>query len=133
MMHMDMSFQAIKKAIEFFFLLLIASSLIFFVTGFIFYKHAKSRPSNHSITMPIERPSAELSSAFEDKEKEEAPREDEQLASVPKELPRLSERLGKLMVATGYKELLAQMQSILVDREPVQASDVIGDRGRNLT
>jgi hypothetical protein len=115
MIHMDMLFQAINKAIEFFFILLIVSSIISFVTGFIFYKHAKSRPSNYSITMPIESPSAELSALLEDKEKEEAPREDEQLASFPKELLRLSERLGKLMVAMEYKELLAQMQSILVD------------------
>jgi hypothetical protein len=82
--------------------------------------------------MPIERPSADASSQIEGKEKEEARKADEQLSSAAKQLPRLNERQGKLRVATRYKELLAQMQSILGERGPGPVSGAMDDQGEEL-
>jgi len=128
------SMHAIKKAIPFSFICLIAFFFIFFITGFIFYTPPKIKPFYDSITIHIERTSEGAFSAVEHQEKTGEEKEREQLSNAAGRLPRLNKKPGKVRVATRYKGLLAQMDSILedIDIGSVQASEVAGDYQKGL-
>ena len=126
----SISSHVMKKAILYFFVLLAVPSLIFFITGFIFYTPPKSKSLHDSMTMRIERIPHDISSLIEGKEREREKKENEQLSSAAEQLPRLNERLGNVRVSTRYEGLLAQMGSILIGS--VQASDVVEGRWKEL-
>jgi len=113
------------KAIPFIFVLVIGSSLIFFIIGFIFYTPPKVKLPHDSMTMPIERIPEGVSPVTEDKAREA--KENEQLSITAKLLPLLPHRVGKVRVATRYEGLLAQMDSLLDGMGLVPASDIVDD------
>ena len=127
MRSLNTSSHALGKALLFFFALLTASLLIFFIIGFIFYKPSKIEHPHDSMTMPMERNAEEVLPVNADKEKEREAKEDEQLALAAKLLPLLPEKAGKVRVATRYEGLLAQMDSALDGVGPVQGSDLVED------
>jgi hypothetical protein len=127
MRSLNISSHALGKAIPIIFGILVASFLIFFIIGFMFYTPPKVKLPHDSMTMPIERVPDEVSPAGAEKDKEREAKEDEQLSIAAKLLPLLPHRVGKVKVATKYGELLAQMDSVLDGMGPVQASDTVED------
>ncbi|MCJ7664021.1 MAG: lytic transglycosylase domain-containing protein [Desulfobacterales bacterium] len=125
MRSLNISSHALGKAIPVIFGILVASFLIFFLIGFMFYKPPRVTLPHDSMTMPIERVPDEASPVSEDKNKEREAKEDEQLSIAAKLLPLLPHRVGKVRVATRYEGLLAQMDSVLDGMGPVPASDAL--------
>jgi hypothetical protein len=108
-----------KKAILFFVVVLTASTLIFFITGFIFYAPPEAKPPYDAMTMHIEMVPGEGHPLIKEKERGQS-------ASSTSDLPRFHERAGTVRVATRYEGLLAQMGSLLKDS--LRSPGVVEDR-----
>jgi hypothetical protein len=118
-MLVTISSHAMKKAILFLLVVLTASTLIFFITGFIFYAPPETKPPYDAMTMHIGRVFGEGHPVIGDKGRG-------QFASSTSDLPRFRERVGTVRVATRYEGLLAQMGSLLKDT--VRSPGVVEDR-----
>lgn len=103
----------VKRDIRRLFCFLATAFLIFFVTGFIFYTPPEIDPPYDSMTMRIERIPDDFLSFIEDTEQAVEEKGSKQLSSASERLPLLNERPEKVRMAKEYKDLLAQMSSIL--------------------
>jgi hypothetical protein len=118
-----------KGNIRLLYISLVASLVIFFITGFILYTPPAIEPPYASMTMRIARITGHVFTVTADKEQTAEAQESESCVSAAVQLPRLKERPKKIRMATGYKAALAQMSSILEDMDSVQMSDVAANSG----
>jgi soluble lytic murein transglycosylase-like protein len=99
----------------------VASCIVLFITGFIFYTPPDIEPPYDSMTMRIERTPDTVFTVTEDK-KRATEEEQDQSSIAAVRLPHLNERPEKVRMAKEYKALLAQMSSILEDMGSEQIS-----------
>ena len=114
-----------KRTILFLSFFPLASFIIFFVTGFIFYIPPEIESPYASVTMQIERTRGNVFALNKDKEQTGAERESERFSRTARRLPLLNERPQKIRMATDYKALLAQMSLLLKDMGFVQVTDAV--------
>jgi soluble lytic murein transglycosylase-like protein len=126
---LNISTYSVKRTILFLFVLCLASFVIFFVTGFIFYTPPKIESPYASVTMRIERVRGDVLTLNENKGRAVAERESERFSRAAIRLPLLNERPEKIRMATEYKALLAQMSLILKDMGSVQVTDAVENSG----
>ena len=122
---LNLSTHPVKRTILFLFFFPLASFIIFFVTGFIFFTPPEIGSPYASMTMRIERIRGNVFALNEDKEQAVAERESERFSRTARRLPLLNERPEKIRMATEYKALLAQMSLILKDMGFVQVTDAV--------
>jgi hypothetical protein len=116
-----MSFHAMKKKLLFTIIIFLAPSLIFFVTGYLFYKPPKAKPLSDSLKMPIERISPDSVPMTDSGENEKGQKGSNQLSRAAVMFPHVLQLSGEVQVATRYAGLLAQMDSILAKKNQAQA------------
>ena len=117
----------VKRDIVRLFCFLATSFLVFFITGFIFYTPPEIDSRYDSMTMRIERIPDQSFSFVEDTEQAVKEKESEQFLSAAAQLPLLNERPEKVRMAKEYKDLLAQMISILENMDTVPVWGAKGD------
>jgi hypothetical protein len=122
----------VKRDIVRLFCFLAISSLIFFITGFIFYTPPEIDSPYASMTMRIERIPDKLFSFVEDTEQAVKEKESKQFSSAAEQLPLLNERPAKVRMAKEYKDLLFQMSSILENIGSVPVGGAMEDRWEEL-
>jgi hypothetical protein len=123
-----MSFHAMKKRVLLAIIIFMAPSLIFFVTGYIFYKPPKPKPLSDSLKVPIERTSPDSMPSIDEKEKRSDP-----LSSAALLFPRVHRISGEVQIATRYAGLLVQMDSMLAKKNHAQAPESAADGLRRST
>ena len=127
-----MSFHDTKKRVLLSFIFFAAPCLIFFITGYVFYKPQNNKPLSDSVKMPIERCPNDSSSVTDEREEEKAQKGTDRLSSAALLLPRVNGRPGLLTVSTRYAGLLVQMDSILAQKKHAQAPGSFADREQGL-
>lgn len=130
---LNISTYHVKRTILFLFFFPLASFIIFFVTGFIFYTPPEIESPYASVTMRIERIRGDVFALNEDKGQAVAERESERLSRTATQLPLLNEKPEKIRMATKYKALLAQMSLILKDMGSMQVTDAVENSGEGPT
>lgn len=123
MRYVNRSTYTMKGNIRLLCISLVASFIIFFITGFILYTPPEIKPPYASMTMRIARITGNVFTVTEDKEHIAKEQESKPFVSAAVQLPRLNERPKKIRMETKYKAVLAQMSSILEDMGSVQISD----------
>jgi hypothetical protein len=108
--------------------LLAISFLIFFITGFIFYTPPEIESPYASKTMRIVKIPDKCFSFVEAKEQAVKEKESKQISRATEQLPLLNERPEKVRMAKEYKDLLAQMSSILDNMGAVSVWGAMEDR-----
>jgi hypothetical protein len=105
-------------------------TLIFFVTGYIFYKPPKAKPLSDSVKMPIERISPNPMPITDSDNEQKGSNLPSSAALL---FPRVHRISGEVQVATKYAGLLAQMDSMLAKKNHAQAPLTPVDRLRGST
>src|SRR4030067_316631 len=126
-----MSFHAMKKRVLLAIIIFVAPSLIFFVTGYVFYKPPKAKPLSDSLKMPIERISPDSMPITDSNDK--AQKGSASLSSAASLLPPVHRISGEVQVATRYAGLLVQMDSMLTQKKNAQAPAAAADNLRGST
>ena len=126
-----MSFHAMKKRVLLVLIIFMAPSLIFFVTGYVFYKPPKAKPLSDSLKMPIERISPDSMPITDSNDK--AQKGSASLSSAASLLPPVHRISGEVQVATRYAGLLVQMDSMLTQKKNAQAPAAAADNLRGST
>jgi len=124
MRYLNRSIYTMKGIIRFLCISLVATFVIFFITGFILYIPPEIEPPYASMTMRIARITGNLFTVTEDKEQTAEEQVNETSLNAAVQLPLLKERPKKIMMETEYKAVLTQMSSILEDMGSVQTSDI---------
>jgi hypothetical protein len=122
-----MSFHAMKKKVLFTIIIFLAPGLIFFVTGYIFYKPPKAKPLADSLKMPIEKIAPNSMPISDSMENSKGQKGGDQLSSTALLFPRVHRISGEVQVATRYAGLLAQIDSMLTKKNDAQAPAAFAD------
>jgi hypothetical protein len=127
-----MSFHDTKKRVLLSLVFFAAPCLIFFITGYVFYKPQKNKPISDAVKMPIERISPDSLSVTASTEEQKLQQGADRLSSASLLLPRVHGIPGQLTVSTRYAGLLVQMDSILAQKKHAQAPGSFADREQGL-
>jgi len=120
-----------KKRVLLAIIIFMAPSLIFFVTGYVFYKPPKAKRLSDSPKIPIERISPDSMPITDSNEKSQ--KGSDSLSSAASVLPRVHRISGEVQVATRYAGLLVQMDSMLAKKNHAQAPAAVADHLRGST
>jgi soluble lytic murein transglycosylase-like protein len=116
MRRLNISTYTMKRSLLLFCVLPVASCIVFFITGFIFYTPSKIDPPYDTMKMSMRMKMTHHVALNVTEDKKQAIEEEkDQSSNAAVQLPHLNEKPEKVRMAKEYKALLTQMSSILED------------------